>query len=324
MKIGIIGCGQVGASSAYACVLQGVGTELVLIDRNEALAHAQAEDILHATPFSSPLQVRAGHYDDLEGAAIVVIAAGAAQKAGETRLDLLKRNADIFNLIIPQILSAAPDAILLIASNPVDVMTQLVAHIAHNTKGIPSSRIIGSGTILDSARFRSLIAAHLGISSHSIHAYVLGEHGDSEVLHWSGATVGTLPLMEFAAQISRPLTQQIRHEIDEGVRRAAYRIIQGKGATWFGIGAGIARIAKAIIGDEHVLMTCSSPTPNIISGIGSVSLSLPRIINAEGIVHTLHPLLNDEETLGMQRTGEILAKAAEDIGAIDGIGSVPG
>jgi L-lactate dehydrogenase len=316
MKIGIIGCGQVGASAAYACVLQGVGTELVLMDRNEALALAQAEDILHATPFAAPLQVRAGGYDDLQGAGIVVIAAGAAQRPGETRLDLLKQNADIFNQIIPQILKAAPDAILLIASNPVDVMTQLVAHIAYKIAAMDSSRIIGSGTILDSARFRSLIAAHLGVSSHSIHAYVLGEHGDSEVLHWSGATVGTLPLTDFAAQIASPVTQQIKDQIDEGVRRAAYRIIQGKGATWFGIGAGIARIAKAVIGNENVLMTCSTPTKGIIAGFDTVSLSLPRIVNAQGIIQTLHPNLNGEEAMLMQRTAEILANASVDIGAI--------
>lgn len=316
MKIGIIGCGQVGASSAYACVLQGVGTELVLVDKNEALAVAQAEDILHATPFAASVQVKAGDYADLHGAGIVVIAAGAAQKTGETRLDLLKRNADIFNLIIPKILSVAPDAIFLIASNPVDVMTQLVAHIAGRSHGISSSRIIGSGTILDSARFRSLIAAHLGVSSHSIHAYVLGEHGDSEVLHWSGATVGTLPLENFAAQIACPLTQQIKDQIDEGVRRAAYKIIQGKGATWFGIGAGIARMARAIIGDESVLITCSTPTANILAGVGTVSLSLPRVVNAKGVVQTLRPVLNAEETLGMQRTAEILAAASADIGAI--------
>lgn len=316
MKIGIIGCGQVGASTAYALALRGVGNELVLVDRNEALAQAQAEDILHATPFAAPITVKAGGYADLEGAGIVVIAAGAAQKPGETRLDLLKRNADIFNEIIPKILTAAPAAILLIASNPVDVMTQLVAHIAYKTAGIPSGRVIGSGTILDSARFRSLIASHLGVSSHSIHAYVLGEHGDSEVLHWSGATVGTIPLDSFAAQIASPITQQIRAQIDEGVRRAAYRIIEGKGATWFGIGAGICRMAKAIIGDENTLMACSTPTPNVVSGVDTVSLSLPRIINAQGIVRTIYPTLNGEEQIGMSRSAEILASAAADIGGL--------
>lgn len=317
MKIGIIGCGQVGASSAYACVLKGVGTELVLVDRNEALAHAQAEDILHATPFSSPIPVRAGQIEDLRGAGIVVIAAGAAQKTGETRLDLLKRNADIFSDIIPKIFTAAPDAVLLIASNPVDVMTQMVASIARQTHGIEASRIIGSGTILDTARFRALLAGHLGISSHSVHAYVLGEHGDSEVLHWSGALVGTIPLTNFAAQVDAPITQQIKDQIDEGVRRAAYRIIEGKGATWFGIGAGIARMAKAIVHDENALMTCSTPTRGLLGTEQAICLSYPRVINRQGVVRTLVPEMNETELALLQKSAEILAGAASDIGVLD-------
>lgn len=314
MKIGVIGAGQVGSVTAYACVLRGVGTEIVLVDRNEALAVAQAEDILHATPFAAPIPVRAGNVDDLDGAGIVVIAAGAAQKDGETRLDLLKRNADIFSELIPKILNVAPDAVLLIASNPVDVMTQMVASIAQKTHAIPASRIIGSGTILDTARFRALLGGHLGVSSHSVHAYVLGEHGDSEVLHWSGALVGTLSLTDFAAQVGSPVTQQIRDQIDEGVRRAAYRIIKGKGATWYGIGAGIARVAKAVIGDENALFTCSTPTANILGGAGPVSLSLPRIINRCGIVQTLVPPLVDDERQQFIRSAEILAAAAQQIG----------
>lgn len=314
MKIGIVGCGQVGSASAYACVMRGVGTEIVLVDRNTALAQAQAEDILHATPFAAPITVRSGGIPDLAGAGIVVIAAGAAQKDGETRLDLLKRNADIFAAIIPAILDAAPDALLLIASNPVDIMTHMVASIAQKSHGIPASRVIGSGTILDTARFRALIAAHLGVSSHSVHAHVLGEHGDSEVLHWSGASVGTLSLENFAAQTRCPITQNVRDQIDEGVRRAAYRIIQGKGATWYGIGAGIARIAKAVIGDEHALLTCSAPTEGVLHGFGAISLSYPRIIAAGGIQKTLVPDLNADEKAALERSAAVLAKAAQDIG----------
>jgi len=317
MKIGVIGCGQVGSASAYACILRGVGTEIVLIDKNEALAEAQAEDLFHATPFASPIPVRAGGFDDLAGAGIVVIAAGAAQRDGETRLDLLKRNAEIFSTIIPKILNAAPDAVLLIASNPVDVMTQMVASIAQKTHKIPASRIIGSGTILDTARFRALLGAHLGVSSHSIHAYVLGEHGDSEVLHWSGALVGTIPLTNFAAQIGAPVTQQIRDRIDDGVRRAAYRIIKGKGATWYGIGSGIARLAKAVTSDENALFTCSTPTGNVLDGYGPISLSLPRILNREGIVQTLVPDMDFDERQAFVRSAEILARAAHDIGVTD-------
>ncbi|HRK98182.1 MAG TPA: L-lactate dehydrogenase [Alphaproteobacteria bacterium] len=317
MKIGIIGCGHVGAASGYACVLKGVGTEIVMVDRNKDLAAAQAEDILHATPFASPIPVRSGEVADLDGAGIIIIAAGAAQKTGETRLDLLKRNADIFSDLIPQILNASPDAVLLIASNPVDVMTQMVASIAQKTHGINASRIIGSGTILDTARFRALIAAHLGVSSHSVHAYVLGEHGDSEVLHWSGALVGTIPLANFAAQVDAPITQQIRDQVDEGVRRAAYRIIHGKGATWFGIGAGMARLAMAVIGDENALITCSTPTANILGGGEVVCLSYPRIINRQGIIRTLVPEMNQSELDLLTKSALVLSQAAQEIGVAD-------
>lgn len=314
MKIGMIGCGQVGAASVYASVLRGVGTEWVLVDRNHDLAVAQAEDILHATPFATPILVRAGDFTDLAGAGIVMIAAGAAQKPGETRLDLLKRNADIFADMIPRILDAAPQAILLIASNPVDVMTHMVSSIAAKTHGIPAERVIGSGTILDTARFRSLLGSHLGVSSHSIHAYVLGEHGDSEVLHWSEATVGNLHLVDFANQVGTPVTEEVRQRIDEGVRRAAYNIIKGKGATWFGIGAGMARLAQAIIRDENKVITCSVPTANIAPHLGLVSLSFPRIISAKGVVHTLYPSLNDAEKTALIHSADILASAIADIG----------
>lgn len=314
MKIGIIGCGQVGSASAYACVLMGIGNELVLIDKNDDLAVAQAEDIFHATAFASPISVKAGQYDDLAGAGIVMIAAGAAQKDGETRLDLLKRNADIFSEMIPQILKFAPDAIILIASNPVDVMTYMVSTIAKKSNHAFPERIIGSGTILDTARFRSLLGQHLGVSSHSIHAYVIGEHGDSEVLYWSGATVGNLNLESFAQQMHSPLTQDIRAQIDDGVRRAAYRIIKGKGATWFGIGAGMARLAQTIIGDEHAVMTCSASITDIYPPMGSVSLSLPRIINRTGIVQTLRPELDASENAAFLRSAEILSEAISKIG----------
>jgi L-lactate dehydrogenase len=314
MKIGVIGCGQVGSASAYACVLRGVGTEIVLVDRNKDLAQAQAEDILHATPFAAPLVVRAGEYEDLQGSGIVILAAGAAQKPGESRLDLLKRNAEILSAIIPSVFAAAPQALLLIASNPVDVITHMAATIAAKTHGIPASRIIGSGTILDTARFRALLGNYLGVSSHSVHAYVLGEHGDSEVLHWSGAMVGNIGAESFAVQVNAPLTDEIRSKIDDGVRRAAYRIIAGKGATWYGIGAGMARLALAIIRDEHAVLTCSSPTEYVLPGGSSVSLSFPRIIDASGISQTLRPDLDLEEAAALGRSAEILASAIHEIG----------
>jgi L-lactate dehydrogenase len=291
--------------------MKGVGTELVLVDKNVDFARAQAEDIHHATPFATSMPVRAGEFADLQGCGIVMIAAGVPQKdASESRLDLLKRNAELFEKIIPQILNAAPGAILLIASNPVDVMTHLCADIAARCCGHDKAKVIGSGTILDTARFRALVADHLGVSSHSVHGYVLGEHGDSEVLHWSGLTVGTMPIESFAAQMSAPVTEAVRAQIDEGVRRAAYRIIKGKGATWFGIGAGMARLAEAIQDDQRAVITCCTPTDNI-EGVEDVTLSLPRIISSSGVTHTMYPDLSDREQAALKRSAEILKEAIQ-------------
>lgn len=310
MKIGVVGCGHVGAASAYACVIHGVGTEIVLVDKNEALVRAEAEDILHATPFANPIPVRAGDYSDLEGAGLVMIAAGVSQKPGETRLDLLKRNADVFGKIIPEIMKVAPDAILLIATNPVDVMTAVSIKIAQDCCGHDPAKVIGSGTILDTARFRALIGAHLGVSSHSVHGYVLGEHGDSEVLHWSGTTVGNMALNDFAVQVNAPVTEDVRAHVDEQVRRAAYRIIAGKGATWYGIGMGMARIAEAVQGDEHAVLTCSGMADDV-EGVSHVCLSLPRIVSAKGIEQTIYPVLNDNEKADLQKSAAILKDASD-------------
>jgi len=313
MKIGLVGCGHVGSASAYACVLRGIGSEIVIVDLNKEAARAEAEDILHATPFAAPMPVRAGDYDSLEGAGIVMVAAGVNQKPGETRLDLLKRNADVFSDIIPKILKHAPGAILLIATNPVDVMTHLACHFAGESADHPAHKIIGSGTILDTARFRTLLGEHLGVSSHSIHGYVLGEHGDSEVLQWSGTTVGNMKLGEFAVQVNAPVTDDIKARIDEGVRRAAYRIIQGKGATWYGIGAGMARIAETIIQNEHAVLTCCTPTADI-EGVQNVTLSLPRIISERGIEQTIYPALDESEKQAIRTSAEVLKKSIADIG----------
>lgn len=309
MKIGIFGSGNVGSASAYACALRGIGTELVLADKNHALAQAQAEDILHATPFAHPVDVRAGDYDDLAGSAIVMIAAGVNQKPGETRLDLLKRNGEVFADIIPRIRQAAPDAILLNATNPVDIMT----HFAARFSGGGTGRVIGSGTILDTARFRALLAQHLRVSSHSVHANVLGEHGDSEVLHWSGATVGNIPLADFAQQTGRPVTDEVRARIDDGVRRAAYKIIQGKGATWYGIGNGMARIAQAILDNESTVLTCCAPIESV-EGINDVTLSLPRIVSAGGIGPALYPSLDDDERAKLKHSAEVIKEALAQLG----------
>ena len=227
MKAGIIGCGFVGGSAAYAMVFTGAATEIVLVDQNRALAEAQAEDLRHATPFAKPVRVYNGEVSRLEGSRLVVLACGVSQRPGESRLQLLERNATIFREVVSDVERVAPDAILLVASNPVDVMTHFVASLSPGRRG----RVIGSGTVLDTARFRSMLGEHFGISPNSVHAYVLGEHGESEVLIWSSAKVGGVPLALFAEQQGMPLTDEVKARIDDGVRHSAYRIIQGKGAT---------------------------------------------------------------------------------------------
>ncbi len=280
MKIGIVGAGQVGATAAYAMMLRGVGSEIVLVDRNTDLAVAQARDILDATPWAIPSGSAPGRRPISAGAGIVVLAAGASQKPGESRLDLLSRNAEIFAGIVPAVLAATPDTIFLVASNPVDIITQIVTVLA-GRHGVAAERVIGSGTILDSARFRTLLAAHLGISPAYIDARVLGEHGDSEVLHWSGAVAGDLPVAEAARQMGHELAEADRSRIDTAVR-APPTIINGKGATWFGVGAGLARMAQVIQGDERALITCSMLTAEC-QGVRDLALSLPRVLGAGGV-----------------------------------------
>lgn len=309
MKVGIVGCGLVGSTTAYAMALEGSARDLVLIDLNRAAARAHAEDILHATPFATPVRISAGDYPDLRGAEAIVLACGVAQRSGETRLELLERNAEVFRQALDRVMENAPEALLIVASNPVDVMTQVATRIS----GLPSNRVIGSGTILDTARYRALLGEHLGVAPQSVHAYVLGEHGDSEVLVWSSARVAGVPITDFAEQIGRPIKEEDRARIDEGVRRAAYRIIEGKGATYHGIGAGLARIVRAVRDDERSVLTLSSLSMDV-AGVDEVSLSLPRVLGARGIAAELRPPLSDAEQEALRKSAGILREAATRLG----------
>ncbi|MCS7189064.1 MAG: L-lactate dehydrogenase [Bacteroidia bacterium] len=309
MKVGIVGSGYVGSATAYALILQGIAREIVLIDIDTKLARAHAEDILHATPFSYPAWIKAGDYDALSGARVVIIAAGVAQKPGETRLQLLSRNAHVFEQIIPRIVRVVPEAILLVATNPVDVMT----HIAFRLSGLPPERVIGSGTILDTARFQALLGSYLRVAPQSIDAYVIGEHGDSEVLVWSSAHVGGSWIFSFAEERGYPLTEEVQKAIDQQVRYAAYGIIEGKGATYYGIGAGLARLTQAILTDEKGLFTLSILNPHI-EGISDVTLSLPRIVGSNGVETTLYPTLDERESAELHRSASILKEATTSIG----------
>lgn len=305
MKVGIVGAGMVGSAAGYALALRGTASRIVLVDRNAALSRAQAEDIAHAVPFASSSTVTAGDYDDLKGAGVVILAAGVSQKPGETRLELLSRNAEVFRAIVGNILAAAPGAILLVATNPVDIMTDIATRLS----GLDPARVIGSGTILDTARFRSLLGGHLGIAPQSVHAYVLGEHGDSEVLAWSAARAGSVALRSFAAQVGAPLTESVRARIDDAVRNAAYTIIEGKGATWYGIGAGLERIVRAIARDEQAVLSVCLLTGEV-EGVRDVALSVPRVVGANGITAALFPDLDAEEHAALERSARMLKETA--------------
>lgn len=306
MKVGIVGAGMVGSSAAYALALLGLANEVVLVDLNVDLARAQAEDISHAVPFVSACRVTNGDYAELKGANIVIIAAGVSQRPGETRIALLGRNAQVFRSVIAETSRVAPNAILLIASNPVDIMTEISTRLS----GLPRGRVIGSGTILDTARFRSLLAKHLSVSPQSVHAYVLGEHGDSEVLAWSSARVGSVPVETLARQLGQPLDADARAMIDGGVRNAAYTIINGKGATYYGIGAGLARIVRAISRDERDLLSVSVSTPDIL-GVRDVALSIPRIVGADGIIGDVMPDLDATERDALRDSATLLKSLAD-------------
>jgi len=313
MKVGIIGAGAVGAATAYALVMRGVGREIVLVDLKKERAQAEADDISHAVPFAHPVQVSAGEYSDLAGSQVVIITAGSAQKPGETRMELLSRNAAIFRQIVPEVIKNARDTILLVTTNPVDVLTHLTADIADNY-GIHRSRVIGSGTTLDTARFRAVLGRHLGVDPPHVHGYVLGEHGDSEVFPWSLVTVGGVPLEEFCHQWDICTDDTVKADIEEIVRRAAYKIIEGKGSTSFGIGSALTRIVEVILRDQRALLTVCMPVPDI-AGVPNVTVSLPHLVGGQGILDTiLLPLsLNVDGEAALRTSAQIVKDAYESL-----------
>ena len=311
MKVGIVGTGNVGSTAAYALVMQGIGREIVLVDLDKERAAAEAADLLHAVPFAHALKIRSGEYADLDGCRVVIITAGVSQRPGETRLQLLERNAAVFRDVVPSILDHAPDTILLVASNPVDVMTHLTAIYAEEC-GVPAQRVLGSGTTLDTARFRALLSEHVGVDAAHIHGYVIGEHGDSEVLTWSLTTVGNLPLAEFCRLQGVRLDDATKEEIDGQVRGAAYRIIEGKGATYYGIGSALARIVNVVLRDQRAILTVCSRLPEA-AGVTDVTFSLPQLVGGDGVLATFRLPLSDEEQEALHGSAEVIRGAIDEL-----------
>jgi L-lactate dehydrogenase len=300
-RVAIVGVGNVGATFAYALLLSGLASEIVLIDQNRARAEGEAMDLNHAVPFASPTRVWAGDYTDCAGAAVTVITAGAAQKPGETRLDLVKKNAGIFRQIVPQIARHNPDGIILVTTNPVDVL----AYVAWKLSGLPAQRIIGSGTILDTARFRYLLSQHYGVDPRSVHALIIGEHGDSEVPVWSLANIAGMRLKDFCCFQDVMYDQAKLDDIFRQTRDAAYHIIERKGATYYAIGAGLVRVVEAILRDQSTVLSVSTLIDKYY-GIDDVYLSLPAVVDRGGIEGVLRLAIDDSETAGLHRSAEVL------------------
>ena len=321
MKIGIIGSGFVGSTAAYAILMNKSASEIVLVDANKPRALAEAADILHAVPFVHPVTVRAGEMEDLTGAKVLIVTAGAAQQPGESRLDLLKRNAVIIRTMVRHGLTytkafgkmayMTKDASVIVATNPVDIMTHLAA-VQAAEMGVATSRIFGSGTILDTARFRSLLSTRLKVDPQHIHGYVIGEHGDSEVLAWSGVSVAGLGLDEFCAARSSALPTETRAVIDRDVRQAAYQIIAGKKATYYGIGAALAHLVAVIAGDRHAIMTVCTPIEEVL-GVKNVSLSLPHLVGSDGLIQRLPISLSSEEERKLEESARVIRAACDDM-----------
>lgn len=311
MKIGMVGAGMVGATAAYTMVIRGIGSDIVIVDKNEERSRAEAADVLHAVPFARPARIRAGGFPDLVGSSLVIVTAGAAQKPGQTRTDLLLENAAIYEKIAPDLIKYAPEAIYVVVTNPLDVMTHFLAKKAAEA-GIPTSRVIGSGTTLDTARFRTLIGERVGVASQHVHAYVVGEHGDSEVLTWSSATISGLPVDAFCHKQNIGWHQDICRGIEDDVRNAAYQIINGKGATYYGVSSALARIAEVILYDQRAILTVSTPVGQV-QGVEDVSVSLPHLLGAKGIQASFPLPMNDREKEALRKSARIVRDGIEAI-----------
>lgn len=308
-KVAIIGAGNVGASFAYALLQSGLANEIVLIDANQAKAEGEAMDLNHAVPLLRPCRVWAGSLEDCRDAIVTVVTAGSAQRPGETRLDLVQRNVAIFRTLIPTIASANPHGIILVATNPVDVLT----YAALKLSGLPENQVLGSGTILDTARFRHLLSQQFGVDARSVHAYIIGEHGDSEVPVWSLANIAGMKIAAFCEENHIGCTPVLLDDIFAQTRDAAYEIIQRKGATYYAIGAGLLRIVEAILRDQSTVLSVSSLMKDF-PGVGDVCFSLPTIVDRGGVEKVIHLDLDENEKQGLLRSARILRGIIDQIG----------
>ncbi|MGC9150336.1 MAG: L-lactate dehydrogenase [Microbacter sp.] len=308
-KAAIIGAGFVGATTAYTLMLSGLIPEIVLIDINKDKAEGEVMDLNHGMPFIRPEKVYTGDYADCRDADIVIITAGANQKPGETRMDLVHRNTKIFKDIIGSIIQFNQHGILLVVANPVDILT----YLAYKLSGFPPNKVIGSGTVLDTARFRYTISQYVGLDTRNIHGYIIGEHGDSEVPTWSVTNISGVPLDDYYKANFPPQASELpKDEIFNQVKNAAYQIIDKKGATYYGVALAIRRIVEAIVRDENSILTVSSYLDGPFD-LHNVCLSLPSIVNKDGIKRVLDVPLNETELELLYHSGNALKKILDQL-----------
>lgn len=307
-KAAIIGCGFVGTSIAFTLVQKGIFSELVLVDVNKDKAEGEVMDLSHGLPFAKEMEIKAGDYEDIADCAMIIITAGANQKPGETRLDLVHKNVAIYKSIIPQIVKYNKDAILLIVSNPVDIMT----YTALKLSGYPRQRVIGSGTVLDTARLKYHLSRHLNVDSKSIHAFIIGEHGDSELALWSSANVSGIPLNHFCELRGYYDHEAATDRIYKDVRDSAYEIIGKKGATYYGVAMAVARIVECVIRNEHSILPISVYMDGLY-GLKDLCISIPTVVGQNGAEKILDIPLDDEEMTRLLKSTEELKTVLTEI-----------
>lgn len=307
-KAVMVGCGFVGSASVFALMQSGLFTEIVLIDADKNKAEGEAMDISHGIPFARPMKIYAGDYDDAADAAIIIVSAGAGQKPGETRLDLVHKNVSIFKSIIPEIAKRGFDGILLIVANPVDILTQ----VAIKLSGLPEERVIGSGTVLDSARLKYKLGEHLSVDSRSVHAFIVGEHGDSEVVAWSSANVSGVELSKMCEMRGHYQHKKNTEEIAAAVKNSAYDIINRKHATYYGIAMSVRRICEVIMRDEKSILPVSHMMHGVY-GIDGVVLSMPAIVGSNGVEADIPIELNGEEALKLKESADALKEIVDSL-----------
>ncbi|WP_298836004.1 L-lactate dehydrogenase [Clostridium sp.] len=306
-KISIIGAGFVGSTTAFALMGSGLVTEIVMVDINKDKAEGEAMDLSHGVSFVRPIEITSGEYSDTKDSDIVIITAGVGQKPGQTRLDCMNKNLKIFQSIVPDVVKFSPNSILLVVSNPVDILT----YITYKLSGFPSNRVIGSGTVLDTSRFKYLLSKHFEIDARNIHTYIMGEHGDSEIAAWSITSIAGMNVDEYCATCPKKCNGELKYDIYKEVKEVAYTIIQKKGATYYAVALAIKRIVEAILSNENSILTVSSLLKGEY-GIEDIYMGVPTVVGRDGVKKVLEVTLNEEEKKELFESSKVLKEAITD------------